>query len=75
LEKNYLERMPLPRPRKCSFCGNEFSAGTGMMYVKNDGSILWFCSSKCRKSSLNFRRDARKLKWTTYFGKEEKGRA
>jgi large subunit ribosomal protein L24e len=46
-----------------------------MMYVKNDGSILWFCSSKCRKSSLFFRRDARKLKWTTYFGKEEKGRA
>lgn len=65
----------MPRPRKCSFCGNEFLAGTGMMYVKNDGSILWFCSSKCRKSSLKFRRDARKLKWTTYFGKEEKRRA
>jgi large subunit ribosomal protein L24e len=44
-----------------------------MMYVKNDGSILWFCSSKCRKSS-KFGRDARKLKWTKYFGKEEKGR-
>jgi len=46
-----------------------------MMFIKNDGSILWFCSSKCRKSSLNFGRDARKLKWTTYFGKEEKGKA
>ncbi|HJW98471.1 MAG TPA: 50S ribosomal protein L24e [Candidatus Bathyarchaeia archaeon] len=64
----------MPRPRKCSFCGNEFPSGTGMMFIKNDGSILWFCSSKCRKSSF-FRRDARKLKWTAYFGKEEKGRA
>jgi large subunit ribosomal protein L24e len=64
----------LPKPKKCSFCGSEFPVGTGMMYVKNDGSILWFCSSKCRKSS-KFGRDARKLKWTKYFGKEEKGRA
>jgi large subunit ribosomal protein L24e len=65
----------MPKPRKCSFCGYEFQAGTGMMYVKNDGSIFWLCSSKCRKSALNLHRDARKLKWTTYFGKEEKGRA
>jgi len=64
----------LPRPRKCSFCGDDFPLGTGMMYVKNDGSVLWFCSSKCRKSSLKLRRDARKLKWTKYFGKEEKGK-
>jgi large subunit ribosomal protein L24e len=65
----------MPKPRKCSFCGVEFPAGTGMMYVKNDGTILWFDSSKCKKSSLLFGRDARKLKWTTYFGKEEKGKA
>ena len=48
---------------------------TGIMYVKNDGAIFWFCSSKCRKNSLKLGRDARKLKWTTYFGKEEKGKA
>ncbi len=65
----------MPRPRKCSFCGSDFPPGTGMMFIKNDGSILWFCSSKCRKSSLFLRRDPRKLKWTTYFGKEEKGKA
>jgi len=45
------------------------------MYVKNDGSLLYFCSSKCRKSSVNMGRDARKLRWTKYYGKEEKGRA
>jgi large subunit ribosomal protein L24e len=46
-----------------------------MMYIKNDGTILWFCSSKCRKSSIELKRDSRKVKWTKYFGKEEKGRA
>ena len=43
----------MPKPRKCSFCGADFPAGTGMMFVKNDGSILWFDSSKCKKSSLH----------------------
>jgi large subunit ribosomal protein L24e len=65
----------MPKNRKCSFCGAEFPAGTGMMYVRNDGTILWFDSNKCKKSSLQFKRDARKLKWTTYYGKEEKGKA
>jgi large subunit ribosomal protein L24e len=45
------------------------------MYVHNDGSIFWFCSSKCRKNSVVMGRDARKLRWTKYYGKEEKGRA
>ncbi|KYH41606.1 MAG: 50S ribosomal protein L24 [Candidatus Bathyarchaeota archaeon B26-2] len=64
----------MPRPRRCSFCGYEFPPGTGIMYVRNDGSILWFCSSKCRKSSLKLRRDSRKFKWTSYYGKEERAR-
>jgi len=62
----------MPRARRCSFCGYEFPPGTGMMYVRNDGSILWFCSSKCRKSALKLKRDSRKFKWTKYYGKEEK---
>ena len=45
-----------------------------MMYVKNDGSTLWFCSSKCRKNALKLKRDPRKLKWTEYYQKEEKTR-
>ncbi|MEM2028421.1 MAG: 50S ribosomal protein L24e, partial [Candidatus Bathyarchaeia archaeon] len=51
----------MPRPRRCSFCGHEFSPGTGIMYVNNDGTILWFCSSKCRKNHLYLGRDSRKL--------------
>jgi large subunit ribosomal protein L24e len=65
----------MPRSRPCSFCGHDFQQNTGQMYVKNDGTILWFCSSKCRKNSLKLGRDPRKLRWTKYFGKEEKGKA
>ncbi len=49
--------------RVCHFCGKEIEPGTGIMLVKNDGSILWFCSSKCFKS-YKMGRDPRKLPWT-----------
>jgi len=45
------------------------------MYVKVDGTVYWFCSSKCRKSMLVFGRDARKLKWTKPGGAEKGGKA
>jgi large subunit ribosomal protein L24e len=62
----------MPKTHRCTFCGKSFPQGTGLMYVKNDGTIYWFCSSKCRKSLLKLKRDARKFKWTAYHGKEEK---
>ncbi|HJX23864.1 MAG TPA: 50S ribosomal protein L24e [Candidatus Bathyarchaeia archaeon] len=62
----------MPKAHRCSFCGNEFPSGTGSMYVKNDGAIFWFCSSKCNKCLLKLKRDPRKLKWTSYYRKEEK---
>ena len=64
----------MPKPLRCTFCGHEFNAGTGMIYVKNDGSVLRFCSSKCRKSALDLKRDPRKLKWTGYYQKEERSK-
>lgn len=56
----------MPRVVKCSFCGNDVGVGSGLMYVRNDGSIMWFCSSKCLK---NFRlnRKPRKLPWTSKY--------
>lgn len=50
----------------CAFCGREIEPGTGIMYVRNDGSILYFCGSKCFK---NYRlgRDPRKYKWTAKY--------
>jgi large subunit ribosomal protein L24e len=52
------------REVKCSFCGSVIKFGTGIMYVKNDGVTMNFCSSKCRKNMTVLKRDPRKLKWT-----------
>lgn len=49
---------------KCSFCGKEIAPGTGKMFVKKDGKIFYFCSSKCEKNVLNLTRDNKKIKWT-----------
>ncbi len=56
----------MPKMVKCSFCGNDVEVGSGLMYVRNDGNIMWFCSSKCLK---NFRlgREPRKLPWTSKY--------
>ena len=47
----------------CSFCGKKINPGTGLMYVKNTGEILYFCSSKCEKNMLKLKRKPKKLKW------------
>jgi large subunit ribosomal protein L24e len=39
------------------------------MYVKNDGRILYFCSSKCDRNTEMGRVPKRK-KWTKFFEKE-----
>ncbi len=62
-------RCSMVRARTCSFCGRTIEPGTGIMYVKNDGTILWFCSSKCRKNALKLKRNPAKLKWTAIYGK------
>ncbi|MEC8264511.1 MAG: 50S ribosomal protein L24e, partial [Candidatus Thermoplasmatota archaeon] len=35
----------MPERRVCSFSGDEIEPGTGTMYVRRDGSILWFKNS------------------------------
>ncbi|CAI9830744.1 MAG: 50S ribosomal protein L24e [Nitrosopumilus sp.] len=50
--------------KPCSFCGRPVPKGSGTMLARNDGAVLWFCSSKCKKNSQSLRRDPRKLKWT-----------
>ncbi|MEK6843926.1 MAG: 50S ribosomal protein L24e [Nanoarchaeota archaeon] len=52
---------------KCSFCGKEEYAFKGLHLIKSDGSIAYFCSSKCRFNALKLRRDKRKIKWTSAF--------
>ena len=54
----------MPRIYKCSFCSREISLGTGLVYIKNDGTSLRFCTSKCRKNMLQLKRVSRHLKWS-----------
>ncbi|MFQ5892617.1 MAG: 50S ribosomal protein L24e [Candidatus Methanofastidiosia archaeon] len=51
---------------KCNFCGYDIERGRGKMFVKKDGSVLYFCSSKCEKNLLKLKRKPRKFKWTHY---------
>ena len=52
---------------KCTFCGYDISAGTGMMYVYRSGKVAYFCSKKCRKNQLKLGRKAIHIKWTARF--------
>jgi large subunit ribosomal protein L24e len=47
---------------KCSFCGKVIKTGTGKMYVKNDGTIYYWCTKKCEKN-FNMGRNPKKVKW------------
>lgn len=55
------------KTRKCSFCGEEIPPGTGIALVRNDGTTLWFCSSKCRKSAIKLKRNPTRLRWTKVY--------
>jgi len=49
--------------KKCSFCDKIIEPGTGKMYIKRDGTIFYFCSSKCQKNQ-KLGRVPRKVRWT-----------
>jgi large subunit ribosomal protein L24e len=46
--------------------------GTGTMFVKNDGRIFIFCSSKCEKNLLNLGHKPRTTRWTLEFAREKR---
>ena len=52
---------------KCNFCGKDESHYKGINVIKNDGTIQYFCSGKCRKNSLKLKRDRRNVRWTEAF--------
>jgi len=47
---------------KCSMCKSNMPRGTGKMFVRNDGRIIYFCGSKCQKN-WNMGRGEKNLKW------------
>lgn len=58
---------------KCTFCGKNIAIGTGKMFVKTDGKILYFCSMKCEKNMIKLGRKPRRTKWTDEFHKVKEG--
>ena len=59
----------MPERRVCSFSGDEIEPGTGTMYVRRDGSILWFKNSEARKNMVHLKRNSRRVKWTRHYVK------
>lgn len=45
---------------KCSYCGKEYALSKGLTLVMKDGTVIHFCSSKCRK---NMQMKRRKVRW------------
>ncbi|HLD06643.1 MAG TPA: 50S ribosomal protein L24e [Candidatus Nanoarchaeia archaeon] len=58
---------------RCSFCGSVLEPGTGKMYVKKDGRILYFCSRTCEKQLLKLGRVPRETRWTAEAQRLKKG--
>ncbi len=57
----------MPAKRACSFCGEDIEPGTGKMFIRRDGTIHFFCSSKCERNLLNLGRVPRWTPWTRPF--------
>jgi len=48
---------------KCSFCGKVIKSGTGKMFARNDGTVFYWCSSKCEKN-YDLGRESKQRKWS-----------
>lgn len=53
--------------RVCSFCGSPLEPGTGLMFIKKDGTVYYFNSKRCQTSLLKQGRLARRIKWTRHY--------
>ncbi|PXF53875.1 MAG: 50S ribosomal protein L24e [Candidatus Methanophagaceae archaeon] len=49
--------------RRCSFCNLPIEPGRGKMFVRRDGTVLYFCSSKCERNMIKLGRKSRRVKW------------
>ena len=53
---------------KCVYCGKIYEFPKGLTLVKNDGSVNYLCSPKCKKNMLMKRR---KVRWILKKKKEK----
>lgn len=59
---------------KSTFSGKEIPKGTGLIYVKKDGSTLYFASNKEKTSYLDKKYRPHKTKWTNEYHLDKKRR-
>ncbi|MBN1792827.1 50S ribosomal protein L24e [Candidatus Woesearchaeota archaeon] len=57
---------------KCDFCKGTIEPGTGKLYIKKDGKMIYFCSTKCEKNMLKLGRKPRNVRWTGEFAHTKK---
>lgn len=50
---------------KCSFCNSMLEPGTGVMFIKNDGKVFYFCSKKCERNMIKLKREPKDVRWVT----------
>ena len=50
--------------KTCSFTGKPIPPGTGMMYVKTTGQVLYFINSKAKKNYVKLNRVPARTRWT-----------
>jgi large subunit ribosomal protein L24e len=58
------------KTRDCEYCGDEIVPGTGTMFVRTDGTTIYYCSGKCEKNA-SLGREPRDLEWTVEGGASE----
>ena len=56
---------------KCVFCSKPQEPGRGTIFAYNDGRVIYFCSSKCKRN-FKLKRDPKKIKWAKQRDKQEK---
>ncbi len=56
---------------KCVFTGKEEHPFKGIHFIKNDGTVEYYSSSKALKNALKLKRDKRRLKWTAAYHTEK----
>jgi len=54
---------------RCTFCRADYKFPRGLTVVQKDGTINYYCCSKCRKNTV-MGRNNKKLKWTRRTDKE-----
>ncbi|PSP81498.1 50S ribosomal protein L24e [Halobacteriales archaeon QS_1_68_20] len=64
----------MPQTRECDYCGSDIEPGTGVMFVRTDGTTIHYCSSKCEAND-DLGREPRDVEWTEEGGGGEADRA